>query len=243
MNVVVTGASGGLGKEIATQFRIRGHAVIGTSHMYTALQQDDRLMYFEVGENDTGTDPAIFASAAMARMEGQLDVLINNAGMNAISPFEELTPRFLKKIMKLNFETPVFLVQAFLRHFNCPGLVINIISDAAWRPMRHSLAYNCSKAALDMATKQMARELTKPYDLSIIGIRPGKMAGTGMSRVIDQRVQEVRGWTPEQAADYFKQNSVSGLELNPEDVAKLIADLATGGMVRQLSGTCIDLVG
>jgi NAD(P)-dependent dehydrogenase (short-subunit alcohol dehydrogenase family) len=135
------------------------------------------------------------------------------------------------------------MTQKFLDHFNRPGIVINVISDAAWRPMRHSLAYNCSKAALDMATKQMARELTKPRDLSIIGVRPGKMTNTAMSAYIDQRVQEVRGWTAEEAMTYFRNNSVSGLEQEPTAVAAFILSIATGGLARNMSGACIDLVG
>jgi NAD(P)-dependent dehydrogenase (short-subunit alcohol dehydrogenase family) len=109
--------------------------------------------------------------------------------------------------------------------------------------MRHSLAYNCSKAALDMATKQMARELTKPYGLSVFGVRPGKMAGTGMSTYIDEQVCLMRDWTPEQAMAYAQQNSVTGLELPPMKVAEFIYDLVRSGTARYTSGACIDMVG
>ena len=240
MNVVVTGANSGLGRALCTAFRSKSHMVIGTTHDNVAARRDPELVYFEAGQK---ASPIQTCVSEILCMFDTIDVLINNAGTNAICPFEELTPGFIQHIMDVNFMTAVFMTQKFLDHFNKPGTVVNIISDAAWRPMRHSLAYNCSKAALDMATKQMARELTKPRDLSIIGIRPGKMTGTGMSTYIDQRVQEVRGWTPEQATEYFRQNSVSGLELNPTDVAAFILGIVTGGMVRQLSGACIDLVG
>ena len=240
MNIVVTGASAGLGRALCQRFRKYGHDVIGTSHDRLAVARDPELVFLEAGLRASPIQTCV--SEILCRFD-TIDILINNAGTNAICQFEELTPTFVQHIMDVNFTTPVFLTQTFLKHFNKPGLVVNIISDAAWRPMRHSLAYNCSKAALDMATKQMARELTKPYQLSIIGIRPGKMHGTEMSTYIDDRVQVLRGWTPQEATNYFKANSVTGLEFTPEDVAKFIQQVALGGMAQHMSGACLDLVG
>ena len=240
MNVVITGASSGLGAALMKTFHEFGHQVAGSTHDAVAMRKDPRLVFFEAGQNATPVQT--FVSEVMCMLD-TVDVLINNAGTNAICPFEELTPAFLRNIMDVNFATPVFMTQAFLPHFSNGATVINVISDAAWRPMRHSLAYNCSKAALDMATKQMARELTKPRNISIIGVRPGKMRGTGMSRYIDKRVQEVRGWSEEQAASYFKSNSVTGLEADPNVVADFIFNLVIGGLAFNMSGACVDLVG
>lgn len=240
MNVVITGASSGLGAALYNIFSWReANTVIGSS-----IDQPGgpmRLVYLDLASPGSAR---MFADDVLERMPGRkIDILINNAGINAISPFEELTASFIRNIMDVNFMGPVLLTQNFLPYFNRNAGVINIISDAAWRPMRHSLAYNCSKAALDMATKQMARELTKPYSISILGIRPGKMSGTGMSNYIDQKVQEMRGWTKEQADEYFKNNSVTGLELAPDVVARLIYNLVYTGAYRNMSGACVDLVG
>lgn len=245
MNVFITGADSGLGQKLASVFRLDGHhTVIGTTHE-SKFSRDPELMYFEADCGQEGIDrirDSVVQQFGEPPDEG-IDVLINNAGTNAICPFEALSHEFIRHIMYVNFLSPVMLTQALLPWFKKPGVVVNIISDAAWRPMRHSLAYNCSKAAFDMATRQMARELTKPQNMSIIGIRPGKMVSTGMSNYIDKRVQEVRGWTPEQAMEYFRSNSVSGLELHPIDVAMFVHNVVTSGLVRQLSGACIDLVG
>jgi NAD(P)-dependent dehydrogenase (short-subunit alcohol dehydrogenase family) len=240
MNIVVTGASAGLGKALCTSFRRRGHTVIGTSHDGVQVSKDPELVFYEAGQN---ASPIQTCVSEIMCMFDTVDVLVNNAGTNAICPFEELTPGFVQHIMDVNFMTAVFMTQCFLEHFNRPAVVVNIISDAAWRPMRHSLAYNCSKAALDMATKQMARELTKPRQLSIIGVRPGKMAHTAMSTYINQRVQEIRGWTAEEAMNYFRSCSVTGMELEPPAVAEFIASLATSEMAMNMSGACLDLVG
>jgi NAD(P)-dependent dehydrogenase (short-subunit alcohol dehydrogenase family) len=243
MNVVITGASSGLGAQLMKSFIDRNHNVIGTSHDREAVDGSTNLMYFDA--LGWWGPYHIVAAEAMERFKFKhLHLLINNAGTNAIRPFESIDRTFVQTIFDVNFMMPVFMTQAFLPYLKGVGTVINIISDAAYKPMRHSLAYNCSKAALDMATKQMARELTKPYNISIFGVRPGKMHSTKMSEYIDQKVCETRGWTPEQAKDYYKQNSVSGLEADPEDVAEMIYHLATvGGMHEYMSGACIDLVG
>lgn len=241
MNVVITGASSGLGLSLFQKFRTQGHSVLGTTHDGTLVNDKD-WVYYHAGMD--GTPIKELAKVVRERFDGHVNLLINNAGTNAICPFEELTPGFVQNILDVNFMAPVFITQALLPMMVDHGSVVNVISDASWRPMRHSLAYNCSKAALAMATRQMARELTKPKNISVFGINPGKMRGTEMSKYIDKRVQEVRGWTAAEARTYFENNSLTGLELDPVDVANLIYHLTSaGGLCEAMSGTVVDLVG
>lgn len=237
MNVVITGTSSGLGQELAATYRQQGHNVIGSC----VSKDDEKHDQWQMDLGDSA-DVMAFAQAVRRSMSDRIDVLINNAGINAICRFEMLEEQFIQRIMNVNFIGPVMLTEYLLPALR-GGSVVNIVSDAAWRPMRHSLAYNCSKAALDMATKQMARELTKPYEISFVGIRPGKMHGTGMSQYIDEQVCAVRKWTPEEAKQYFVANSVTGFEMLTDDVADLIYHITSTGLIRYMSGACIDLVG
>lgn len=177
------------------------------------------------------------------RLEMKFDIVIHNAGINAIRPFEAVTAEFLHEVMHVNCIAPILFTQKLLAAglLRSGARLCHVISDAAWRPMRHSLAYNMSKAALDMATKQMARELTKSRGLTIFGVRPGKMRGTGMSQYIDKQVQTLRGWSAEEAATYAANNSVSGQEFSPFEVSQLIYHLCTSHL--PLSGACMDLAG
>lgn len=237
MNVVITGTSSGLGKELMTRFQDEGHFVIGSCVSTDEEHAGQPVL-------DLGLEASIveYAHHVRKHMGDKVDLLINNAGVNAICRFEMLEVAFINRIMDVNFLGPVILTRQLLSALR-NGTIINIISDAAWRPMRHSLAYNCSKAALDMATKQMARELTKPYNLSVVGVRPGKMCGTGMSNYIDQMVCDLRGWTPEQTREYAANNSVTGLEMPPKHVAGLIYNLCMSGSFKFMSGACMDLAG
>lgn len=238
MNVVITGTCSGLGKSLRERFVAMGHAVLGSTNIVANEAPDQRFMDFRSSTTVKG-----FAQWVTDNMQ-YVDVLINNAGTNGIRAFENLDEMFLQEMMQINYVGPVMLTQGLLGMMReQSGTVINITSDAAWRPMRHSLAYNCSKAAFDMATKQMARELTKPYGVTIVGIRPGKMSGTGMSSYIEEQVCSMRGWTPEQAKEYAAANSVTGLELPTDVMAHHIYNLVSSGVLRFASGACMDLAG
>jgi NAD(P)-dependent dehydrogenase (short-subunit alcohol dehydrogenase family) len=237
MRVLITGTSSGLGKALAKEFTQNNHDVVGTSNEKKLL--DWPMINWEA------LDPRSLTGLVEDLKESVpcLDIVINNVGINAIRKFEDLDSGFIHDILHVNAVAPVLLVKELLanRILSKGAVICNVISDAAWRPMRHSLAYNISKAALDMATKQMARELTKPHDLTIFGVRPGKMNGTGMSRYIDQSVMESRGWSKEQADEYFRNNSVAGRENSPFAVARFIYNACTSGM--PISGACMDLAG
>jgi NAD(P)-dependent dehydrogenase (short-subunit alcohol dehydrogenase family) len=224
---------------LVNEFVSFGHTVMGTSPNPVVVDNED-IFLFDGKHPDPGHDLAL---ALMGRLSQPIDVVINNAGINAIRKFEDMEVSFLREVMNVNAIAPAMLVHHLLkRDLLGPGSVVcNVISDAAWRPMRHSLAYNMSKAALDMATRQMARELTKPHKMTVFGVRPGKMHGTAMSNYIDQQVCDMRGWTREQAFEYFSNNSVVGEEAFPGDVANLIYVLCTTNL--PISGACLDLVG
>lgn len=245
MNVVITGTDSGLGLLMFNMFRKRGHRVVGsTFDNITGDRTVDPMMPLLDLHNEMSIHR--YAEVAAVLLEGKVDLVINNAGVNGIREFKDLSAPFIHEMMQVNFVAPVMLVHQLMFSANALGegaRIINIISDAAWRPMRHSLAYNCSKAALDMATKQMARELSKPYGLSIVGVRPGPMQGTEMSLYISEQVCKLRKWTPEQAASYAKQSSITGESSWAEHVASLVFHLALSPLFDTMSGASLDLVG
>jgi NAD(P)-dependent dehydrogenase (short-subunit alcohol dehydrogenase family) len=238
MKVVITGTSSGLGQSLWDVFeRETPNLVIGSTHYREHVDEDQ--YYLDLRDSESIRQ---FADQIQRRWD-KIDVLINNAGVNCIAPFMQQSPEFLRDMMQVNCFGPIQLIQDLFPALAPNGRIVNVISDASWRPMRHSLAYNCSKAAFAMATKQMARELTKPYNLGIIGVNPGKMSGTHMSKFIDEQVCTIRGWTPEQAREYAEANSVTGRELPPLMVAKLIEAIVINKVPHYASGAIMDLAG
>jgi NAD(P)-dependent dehydrogenase (short-subunit alcohol dehydrogenase family) len=87
-----------------------------------------------------------------------------------------------------------------------------------------------------MITKQMAHELTPKHGITVFSVSPNKLAGTGMSKQIEDNVIATRGWTREYAAEYQKKALMHGLESPPEGVAAMIASLISSGNWKFMSG-------
>lgn len=109
--------------------------------------------------------------------------------------------------------------------------VCAISSDAAERPMRTSIGYCASKAALNMAIRVAARELG-PRGWTVFGIAPGMIDGsTGygskMTEYIDRRVPAIRNWSGDEALEYEKEQAVvkKPLRINPGTVARLAVEM------------------
>jgi NAD(P)-dependent dehydrogenase (short-subunit alcohol dehydrogenase family) len=221
-NILVTGAASGLGLAIFKELMLYDHDVIP----FDAKN----------GQNVCSPEKSIYLNHFIE----ELDILINCAGINSNEWFEGVTAQQLYEVMSVNAFGIVKMTQHYLPLLKkSKGTVINIVSNAATIPMTSSLAYNMSKAAALMATKQMAHELTPKYGITVFSISPNKLAGTEMSKDIEANVQRVRGWSPEYAAEYQKKALMHGLETPPESVARLIAHLINSGDMKYLSGTDI----
>ena len=210
MRVLLTGGSSGLGKAIAQSLAV-------FNGMFEIIHWN----------KETGVNVARIASVqlAAARLEGKkLDILINCAGVNAIEFIPKLKEEEWDLLMDTNAKGIFLVTQAVLENLR-GGTILNIISNASHVPMTSSLAYNASKGAAAIMTKQMARELGKTHNITVFGISPNKLAGTGMSSYIERRVCELRGWTPEQAKKYQLDALPAGEETDPATLAEFIAFL------------------
>lgn len=202
-NILITGAASGLGLALATFLRAHGHTV----YSYDVQYGDDVLKPDLDGIN-------------------KLDVLINNAGVNIIDWLEDVTEEDWDKVLGVNAKGIFKMTQACLPLLIASkGTVLNIVSNAAHMPMTCSLAYNASKGAAHIMTLQLARELTRKHGITVFGVAPNKLAGTGMSNAIDNQVVRTRGWTKEEAQEYQLKGLLAGEETPPELVAEFIAYL------------------
>lgn len=203
-NIIVTGGDAGLGKEIVDFLNLDGHNVLS----YDIKQGYDVL----------NPDPFLVGSF-------KVDVLINCAGINKINWLENVAEADWDAVMDVNVKGIFKMSQAFLpRLIERKGTIVNIVSNAAHMPMRCSAAYNASKGAALILTKQLARELTNK-GVTVFSVSPNKLAGTEMSNSIDQQVVQTRGWSLEEAQRYQLAGLLTGEETPPEAVAEFIAFL------------------
>jgi len=210
-NVVITGASSGLGACIAYE-------------MNAQADEHEQLNIIN-WSLDTGIDVRDRDSvdvAATKFKDQSVDILINCAGINHIDFVPDLEPHDWDRVMDTNAKGIYITTRALLPYLK-GGTILNIVSNASHMPMTSSLAYNASKGAAEIMTKQMSRELIKTHGITVFGISPNKLKNTGMSEYIDNKVQELRGWTAEEARNYQLASLPAGVETDPETLAEFIA--------------------
>lgn len=205
---IVTGGSSGLGAAIVSALADNDFEVYNWSLPGVDVRSPGSIM--EAVSDLLGTDP--------------VDILVNCAGVNRLDWLDDLSEDDWNEVFDTNVKG-IFLVSQALLPKLIGGTIVNISSDAANRPMTCSLAYNASKAAVSMMTRQMARELRPRQNTTVFGISPTKIYGTKMSKYVDARVPEVRGWTAEYAQGYEKRTLASGQEIEARVLAEFIAFL------------------
>lgn len=204
--ILITGSLSGLGKALAEALKSRGHEVVGYDLSNGQDVRSPKKEFFE--------------------QLGELDILINNAGINRIDWLENFESETWDAVMDTNAKGIFEMSKACLPLLiKSKGTILNIVSNAAHMPMTCSLAYNASKGAAHIMTKQLARELTRKYEITVFGIAPNKLAGTGMSTDIDEQVVATRGWTKEKAQEYQLAGLLTGEETPASEVAEFAAYL------------------
>jgi len=163
---VVTGASKGIGAEIAKQLAAAGAAVVvnyasskaGADKVVADITGAGGKAVAVQGDVSKEADIAkLFAEAVKAF--GGVDILVNNAGVYEFAPLEAVTPEHFHKQFDLNVLGLLLTTKEAVKHFGQKGgSVVNISSVAAGGiPM--AAAYSGTEAAVDAITKSLAKEL------------------------------------------------------------------------------------
>lgn len=177
---VVTGASQGLGRALATALLDRGWTVV------VDARRADRLDAAAAGLATHGdvvaipgdvTDPAHREQlVAAVRERGRLDLLVNNASTLGASPLPELATidlDVLRRTYEVNAVAPLALTQAVLPLLDASGgTVVNITSDAAVEPYERWGGYGASKAAFEQLSAILAVEQPS---VRVLVVDPGDM--------------------------------------------------------------------
>jgi NAD(P)-dependent dehydrogenase (short-subunit alcohol dehydrogenase family) len=232
IRAVITGASSGLGKAIAE--------ALPTFIDPFASKEEIEIIDWS---RETGVDIAdywsIIDASANISIITPVDILVNCAGINEISMIDNLTINGWDQVLNTNARGIFLVTKALLPSMRPGSTILNIISNASNVPMTGSIAYNASKGAAKIMTMQMHRELFKTHGITVFGISPNKLSGTGMSEYIDRRVQEERGWTPEEAKAYQLASLPVGEETDTKVLAEFVAFLLSTKERHKYLGGCI----
>lgn len=224
---IVTGATGGIGFEVAKRLGQDGYTVIlngiedeqGAKRVEELTAEGIRAEYrgFDVTKEDQVTENII----QIGEKYGKIDVLVNNAGgLGGRSRFEDMTTEFYRFVMALNLDSVFFASRAaipFLKKGDHPT-IINYTSNAAWNAGGPGAGiYGTSKAGVHTITRALAKDLAE-YGIRVNAVSPG---------TIDTPFhQQIKSTKPEVFASWAN-NIMLGRLGQPEDVAGVVAFLAS----------------
>lgn len=236
--VLVTGASAGIGRAIATVFARSGDRV--AVHCATRRDRAEQTLAGLAGsghvvvEGDIGTGEGAESVVAQAiDALGTVDVLVNNAAVNvahppALTSYEEWQQAW-RRTVEVNVLGTANTSWCVARHMidkGVAGRIVNIGSRGAFRGEPDHPAYGASKAAVHALGQSLAVALA-PYGIAVASVAPGFVA---TERVADRVTEEVRAQSP------------FGRVATPEEIASAVHYLAapealwTSGAVLDVNG-------
>lgn len=163
-NIIITGASKGIGKSLALRFLSQGHHVFAISRSEDLLKQmasnapKDKFRYLALDLADFNQNHLILK--ALEDWE-KVDVLYNNAGLLIKKPFQKLSADDFTQTWKVNFLAPTILIQSLLSKLNQNSHIVNITTMGAVQgsvKFPELSAYGSSKSAIVTLSEILAQE-------------------------------------------------------------------------------------
>jgi NAD(P)-dependent dehydrogenase (short-subunit alcohol dehydrogenase family) len=157
-SVIVTGGTRGIGRAIATRMREHGAEVLVCGRKQSDTL-DDAISFVPADVRDP--DQAAQLVAEAVRLFGRLDIVVNNAGGSPAVPADAAPPNLTTAVVRLNLLAPFFVAQAanaVMQRQDGGGLIINIGSVSATRPVPGTAMYAATKAGLITLTQALALE-------------------------------------------------------------------------------------
>ncbi|SFO47183.1 NAD(P)-dependent dehydrogenase, short-chain alcohol dehydrogenase family [Variovorax sp. PDC80] len=219
---LVTGSTSGIGATIARKLNHAGYAVVlhsrSSAETGRAMAAEMKQAIYVQADLSSEADRVRLVSEAIAAW-GQLDVLVNNAGISKVIPHADLaaaTAAVWHELHEVNVVAPFHLVtlaesalrEAALRRR--AGCVVNISSHAGVRPKGASIPYAVSKAALNHMTRLLALSLGP--DIRVNAVAPG---------LVDTPL--TADWTAAQAL--WRERAPMHRAASPDDIAHAVAML------------------
>jgi 3-oxoacyl-[acyl-carrier protein] reductase len=182
---VVTGASKGIGAEIARQLAAEGASVVvnyasskgGADKVVADIAGKGGKAVAVKGDVSKKADAEAIVEAAVKNY-GRLDVLVNNSGVYEFGAIEQITEEHFHRQFDVNVLGLLLVTQAAVKHLKSGGSVINIGSVVARITPPQSAVYTGTKGAVDAITGVLAKELG-PRGIRVNALNPGLIETEG----------------------------------------------------------------
>lgn len=185
--VVITGAAGVYGRELAAGFAAEGAQLLLTDRDLASLTAASSGLPVErtiLHAADLANDAALDRLVAAANEAGAPHVLINNAGLYPFIPLMEVSAADYDLMLDVNLKAPFRLMQGIGRAMAAAGRgsIVNVTSAAAEVIRGNGVPYGASKCALEFFTRAFALELG-PSGVRVNSARPGFFEGSAQVRM------------------------------------------------------------
>lgn len=191
--ILITGCSSGIGFDTAVALKKRGHKVVASCRKKEDVQKliDLGLDAVLLDVDNSSSIKTAFAEV-LAKTQGRLDVLINNAGYGQAGALEDIS----REVLRLQFETNVFgllelsnLAIPVMREQGI-GRIINISSILGIMSMPFRGAYNASKYAVEGLSDTLRLEL-RASGIKVITIEPGPIESNFRNNCVDGSLRRI----------------------------------------------------
>ena len=237
---LITGAGGGIGTAIARRLTREGMAIAVLDRDGAAAKAiGAEIGGLGVAADVTSEDEVGRAVEGVLARFGQIDLLVNNAGVAWMGPALEMPLEALQAMLRVNVEGVFLVSRAVLPHMIArrSGSIVNLASWAGKTGNAYFAGYSASKFAVIGLTQALAREVA-PHGIRVNAICPGIVVDTAMRTAIES--QQRQYGLPE-TAEREKSIPVGRVSV-PEDVARVAAFLASDES-SYMTGESINLSG
>jgi 3-oxoacyl-[acyl-carrier protein] reductase len=183
---VVTGASKGIGAEIARHLAAEGAAVVvnysssksGADKVVAEITgRGGKAVAVQADLSQPNDAQKLFAEAK--KQFGRVDVLVNNAGIYEFAPLADITPEHFHRQFNLNVLGLLTATQEAAKHFGPEGgSIVNVSSVVATLAPANTSVYSATKAAVNAITRSLGQELG-PRKIRVNAVNPGMVETEG----------------------------------------------------------------
>jgi short-subunit dehydrogenase len=172
--ILITGASAGMGKEMALTMIRRGHIVYGGARRVEQMQDLVAAGGYALKLDVANPESLEQSVKPIMKEQGKIDVLVNNAGISVAGSAEDIPMERLRRIMEVNFFGAVDLTQKVLPHMRKAesGLIVNVSSVLGKIYKPFSSTYAASKHALEGWSDCLRTEAAS-FGISVSIFEPG----------------------------------------------------------------------